>query len=165
MMRPVRLILVAIATLVFGWQFAVNPASAINVDQKYREIVINPAGETAVISNEDLEHGKRLFNDTCSQCHMAGRTKTNPNVTLRLEDLEGAEPPRDNVAAIVDFTNSPMTYDGEIDLSDLHPSTKRADLWPEMRGYTQDDLRDIAGYILVQPKLQGYMWGGGKTVN
>ncbi len=164
-MRPVRLILVAIATLVFSWQLAAAPAAAVDVGEAYRLIKINPAGDTAVISNADLEHGKRLFNDTCSQCHMAGRTKTNPNITLRLEDLEGAEPPLDNVAALVDYANSPTSYDGELDLSDLHPSTKRADLWPEMRSYTQDDLRDIAGYILVQPKLQGYMWGGGKTVN
>ena len=164
-MRPVRLILVAIATLVFSWQLAAAPAAAVDVGEAYRLIKINPAGDTAVISNADLEHGKRLFHDTCSQCHMAGRTKTNPNITLRLEDLEGAEPPLDNVAALVDYANSPTSYDGELDLSDLHPSTKRADLWPEMRSYTQDDLRDIAGYILVQPKLQGYMWGGGKTVN
>ncbi|MGB0564001.1 MAG: photosystem II cytochrome c-550 [Spirulinaceae cyanobacterium] len=164
-MRPMRLILWAIATLILGWQVITAPALAVNVDESYRTIKLNEAGDQVVISNKQLENGKRVFNNTCSQCHMAGRTKTNPNVTLRSEDLEGAYPPRDSVAALVDFIKEPMTYDGEIDISDLHPSTKRADIWSEMRNYTPDDLKDVAGYILVQPGLQGYMWGGGKTVN
>lgn len=164
-MRPVRLILLAIATLLFGWQVMSSAALAVNVDASYRTIPLNEAGDKITISNQQLENGKRVFNNTCSQCHMAGRTKTNPNVTLRLEDLEGAEPPRDNLLALVDYINEPMTYDGEIDISDLHPSTKRADIWAEMRNYTPEDIKDVAGYILVQPSLQGYMWGGGKTVN
>lgn len=164
-MRLLRLLLVAIATVFLGFQFAIASASAVDVDASYRTITLNEAGDQVTISNEQLEHGKRLFNDTCSQCHMAGRTKTNPNVTLKLSDLAGAEPPRDSVLAIVDYVNNPTTYDGEVEISEFHPSTSRADLWPEMRQYTQDDLKDIAGYILVQPKLQGIMWGGGKTVN
>jgi photosystem II cytochrome c550 len=160
-----RLILWAIATIVLGWQVMTGPAQAVNVNESYRTIKLNEAGDTVVISNKQLENGKRVFNNTCSQCHMAGRTKTNPNVTLRLEDLEGAEPSRDNLLALVDYINEPTTYDGEIDISEFHPSTKRADLWLEMRNYTQDDLKDAAGYILVQPALQGYQWGGGKTVN
>lgn len=164
-MRPMRLILWAIATLFLGWQVMAGPAFAISVDESYRTIQLNEAGDMIVISNQQLENGKRVFNNTCSQCHMAGRTKTNPNVTLRSEDLEGAFPPRDNVLALVDYINEPMTYDGQIDISDLHPSGKRADLWSEMRNYTQTDLKDVSGYILVQPSLQGYMWGGGKTVN
>ncbi|MDB9313093.1 photosystem II cytochrome c-550 [Spirulina sp. CS-785/01] len=164
-MRPLRLIWVAIATVLLGFQISTSTAFAVDVNAEYRTITLNEAGEEVTISNQELEKGKRLFNNTCSQCHMAGRTKTNPNVTLKLSDLKGAEPPRDNIKALADYMQNPTTYDGEIEISELHPSTSRSDLWPEMRPYSQEDLEAIAGYILVQPKLQGIMWGGGKTVN
>lgn len=164
-MRFLRFAAIALAVLLFGFQMATSSARAVSIDEGYRTVQLNAEGKTVVISNEQYENGKKLFNDTCSQCHMAGRTKTNPNITLKLEDLAGAFPPRDNIAGIVDFMNDPQTYDGEMSIDVLHLSTSRLDLWSEMRKYSQDDLYDVAGYILVQPALQGEMWGGGKTVN
>jgi photosystem II cytochrome c550 len=164
-MRFLKFAAIALAVLLFGLQMTVDSARAVNIDESYRTVKLNSEGETVVVTNKQLDNGKKLFNDTCSQCHMAGRTKTNPNITLKLKDLAGAFPPRDNIAGIVNFINDPKTYDGEMSIDVLHYSTSRLDLWPEMRKYDQDDLYDVAGYILVQPALQGEMWGGGKTVN
>jgi photosystem II cytochrome c550 len=58
--------------------------------------------------------------------------------------------------------NNPTTYDGQTEISELHPSTKSTDIFPKMRNLTQDDLKVIAGHILIQPKVVGAKWGGGK---
>jgi photosystem II cytochrome c550 len=58
---------------------------------------------------------------------------------------------------------NPTTYDGETEISELHPSTKSADIFPEMRNLTDDDLEVIAGHILLQPKIVGKAWGAGKA--
>jgi photosystem II cytochrome c550 len=57
---------------------------------------------------------------------------------------------------------NPTTYDGEIEISEIHPSIKSADIFTEMRNLTDDDLTAIAGHILIQPKIVGIRWGGGK---
>lgn len=160
-----RFILLAVAIVLFAFQLAVGSATAVELDEAIRTVALNEAGDTTVLSLEQVQKGQRLFNDTCSQCHGGGRTKTNPNVGLGLEDLAGAVPARDNIAALVDYMNNPTTYDGETEISELHPSTKSADIYPEMRNLTEDDLKAIAGHILIQPKIRGRMWGGGKVYN
>ena len=47
-------------------------------------------------------------------------------------------------------------------IADLHPSLRSADVFVQMRNLTDEDLRRMAGYILVAPKVQGLQWGGGK---
>jgi len=39
---------------------------------------------------------------------------------------------------------------------------KSADIFAEMRNLSDDDLYSIAGHILLQPKIIGKQWGGGK---
>ena len=56
----------------------------------------------------------------------------------------------------------PTSYDGEMSISDLHPSLRSADVFVQMRNLSDEDLRRMAGYILVSPKVQGLQWGGGK---
>lgn len=160
-----RFILGVIATLFFVFQLPIDKAFAVEIEQDIRTVKLTDQGQTGVIPVKEFERGKRLFGDTCSQCHLAGRTKTNPNVTLNEADLAGAYPPRDSVLAIVDYLEHPTTYDGEVDISEFHPNTTRADLYPEMRNLTQEDLKALAGFLLVQPKIQGIMWGGGKVYN
>ncbi|MGF1482258.1 MAG: photosystem II cytochrome c-550 [Cyanophyceae cyanobacterium] len=159
-----RLLLVAVVTLCFALQ-GIGSAAAVEVDPEIRTVTLNESGQQTVLSVEEVERGKRLFNDTCSQCHAGGRTKTNPNVGLGLETLAGAEPPKDNIVALVDYMKHPVTYDGEAEITLLHPNTERADLYPEMRNLTDEDLKAIAGHILIQPKVRGKMWGGGKVYN
>lgn len=163
--RMKRLILLAVAMIFFVFQVAVSSATALELSEDVRTIPVNEQGDTTVVSLAEFKTGQRLFNDTCSQCHLGGRTKTNPNVTLQMEDLKGAFPSRDNIAALVDYMENPTTYDGFTEIYEFHPSTRSADIFPEMRNLTEDDLEAIASYILIQPKVQGIMWGGGKVYN
>ncbi|MBD2579152.1 photosystem II cytochrome c-550 [Oscillatoria sp. FACHB-1406] len=157
-----RLFLGLVATLIFTLQLPIDRAFAVDIKQELRTVK-QDATENVVVSNKEFEHGKRLFTNACSKCHMAGRTKTNPNVTLGSTSLKGAEPPRDNVDEIVSYLNNPKTYDGEQDISELHPNTTRTDLYPEMRNLTQQDLQDLAGYILTEAQIRGFRWGAGKV--
>ncbi|MFB2935809.1 photosystem II cytochrome c-550 [Aerosakkonemataceae cyanobacterium BLCC-F154] len=153
----------AVATLVFAWQIFVSSANAAELTEEIRTVDLNVNRDTVVLSLKQLQNGKRLFNYACAQCHVGGTTKTNPNVDLSLESLALAFPPRDNIEGLVDYMNNPTTYDGEIEISELHPSTKSADIFTEMRNLTDDDLVDIAGHILIQPRILGKQWGSGKT--
>ncbi|MEY2830760.1 MAG: hypothetical protein RLZZ574_18, partial [Cyanobacteriota bacterium] len=86
-------------------------------------------------------------------------------VNLGLTALSGANPARDNVAAIVDYLKNPTTYDGEKNIYEFHPNTTRSDLYPKMRNLTDEDLEAVAGHILIQPEIRGILWGGGKVYN
>jgi photosystem II cytochrome c550 len=163
--RMKRFILIAVATVFFAFHIAVGSVAAVELSSEVRTVKANEAGDTIVLSLEQVQKGKRLFNDSCAQCHGGGRTKTDPNVGLNTEALAGATPSRDNIAALIDYMKNPTTYDGETEISELHPSTKSADIYPEMRNLTDDDLEAIAGHILFQPKILGRMWGGGKVYN
>lgn len=81
---------------------------------------------------------------------------------LEPEALALATPNRNNIEGLVDYMKNPTTYDGEEEISELHPSIKSADIFTEMRNLTEDDLVAIAGHILLQPKIVGDKWGGGK---
>lgn len=160
-----RFILLAVASVFFAFQIAVGSVAAVELSPDVRTVKADEVGDSTVLSLEQIQKGKRLFNDTCSQCHGGGRTKTDPNVGLSTDALAGATPSRDNIAALVDYMKNPTTYDGETEISELHPSLKSADIYPEMRNLTEDDLEAIAGHILLQPKILGRMWGGGKVYN
>lgn len=158
-----RFLLLAVATIFLFLQVAVGTASAIELDQETRTVPLNEEGQTTVLSLEQVKKGRFLFNDSCAQCHLGGRTKTNPNVTLSSRDLAGAYPRRDNVVALVDYMKNPTTYDGEFEIYELHPSTRSADLFPEMRNLTEEDLKAIAGHILLQENIRPESWGKGKV--
>lgn len=76
-------------------------------------IKLNEQGETRLISPEALSTGKRLFEDSCINCHVGGATLPDPTVSLALETLKGATPPRDNIENFIAYMRQPMTYDGE----------------------------------------------------
>jgi photosystem II cytochrome c550 len=160
-----KLILVVVAALFFVFQFNIASASAFEVDKDVRTVKLNEQGDEVTLSLAQVKEGSRLFVSNCSVCHKSGSTKTNPNVSLGLSALEGANPSRDNIAGIVDYLKNPTTYDGEKTILEFHPNTARADLYPEMRNLTDDDLKAVAGHILIQPKIRGTMWGGGKVYN
>ncbi|MFB6277085.1 MAG: photosystem II cytochrome c-550 [Halothece sp.] len=160
-----KLILLTVVTVFFAFQLGINSATALELDEEARTIKYNQEGDSVVVSVKEAERGRRLFNDTCAQCHLGGGTKTNPNVGLSLQALKGAEPPRDNIAGLIDYMKNPTSYDGEMDMKELHPNTTRADIYPEMRNLTEDDLEAIAAHILIQPKVRGKQWGGGKVYN
>ncbi len=154
-----RFILMAIAAIFFFLQFPIHNANALELTEETRTIPLNEEGEMTTLSSEQITNGNRLFIRECTQCHLQGKTKTNNNVSLGLEDLALAEPPRDSLLAIVDYLKYPTSYDGEDDYTELHVNTTRPDFYPELRDFTEEDLYDVSGYVLVAPKLDSY-WGG-----
>ncbi|WP_265579908.1 photosystem II cytochrome c-550 [Vasconcelosia minhoensis] len=140
----------------------ITPAMAVEIDPATLTVPLNDTGEQITLSTEQLAKGQRQFNSSCAQCHVDGGTKTNPDIDLGPRTLALATPPRVSVESIVDYLEHPTTYDGLQSLAELHPSTARAEYFPKMRDLTEDDLTAIAGYILVQPKIVGDQWSGGK---
>jgi photosystem II cytochrome c550 len=157
-----RCIWLAVATVFFTFQMFVNSASAIELTEDVRTFPLNEQGDTTVVSLKEIKQGKKLFNYACAQCHALGVTKTNPDVNLSPESLSGAVPNRNNIEAMVDYMKNPTTYDGFEEISLFHPSLKSSDIYPKMRNLTEDDLYAIAGYIMLEPKVRGIQWGGGK---
>lgn len=137
-------------------------ALAIDLDETTRTIPLDSSGSTVILTPEQVKRGKRLFNASCGQCHVGGVTKTNPNLGLEPDALSLATPPRDNINALIDYLKNPTSYDGSESIAELHPSTKSADIFPKMRSLSDEDLFAISGHILLQPKLGGEKWGGGK---
>lgn len=157
-----RYIWLAIATVFFAFQSFVGTAAAAELDAATRTVPLNGDGDTLTLSLKQVKEGKRLFQYACAQCHVGGVTKTDPNVGLDPEALALATPPRNSIDALVDYMKDPTSYDGEQSIAEVHPSLKSKDTFPEMRNLTQDDLVAIAGHILLQPKVVGEKWGGGK---
>ena len=151
-------------SLVFFFIFSafVATASAIDLDDATRTVVADSSGRTVVLTPEQVKRGKRLFNATCGACHVGGITKTNTNISLDPEALSLATPRRDSMDSLIDFIKNPTTYDGFESIAETHPSIKSADIYPRMRSLTDEDLTAIAGHILLQPKVVGEKWGGGK---
>jgi photosystem II cytochrome c550 len=152
----------AVITLFFAFQVFIPSANAVDLDAKTRTIPLNASGDTITISVPELAQGKKMFQYACAQCHAGGVTKTNPNVGLEPQTLALATPPRDNVEGLIEFMKAPMSFDGFNDISEEHPGLNSKDLFPEMRNLTDEDLQAIAGYILIQPRVVGVKWGGGK---
>jgi photosystem II cytochrome c550 len=137
-------------------------ANAAQWSSEQLTVPATPDGTTVTFSEKEVKAGRKIFNDSCGTCHAGGITKTNQNVGLDPETLALATPPRDSVDALVDYIKDPTSYDGEYSISDVHPSLRSSDVFVKMRDLDEDDLRLIAGYILVAPKVQGQQWGGGK---
>lgn len=157
-----RYIWLVVATVFFAFQLVVGTATAAELDEAIRTVPLNNQGETVVLDLKQVKEGKRLFKYACAQCHVGGVTKTDPNVGLDPEALSLATPPRNNVESLVDYLKDPTSYDGAESIAEIHPSLKSKDIFPEMKNLTEDDLVAIAGHILLQPKVVGEKWGGGK---
>ncbi|HLP88178.1 MAG TPA: photosystem II cytochrome c-550 [Nostocaceae cyanobacterium] len=157
-----RLIGVVFAAVLLTFQLFIGSSTALELDEATRTVALNDQGDTIVLSLKQVKEGKKLFNYACAQCHAGGVTKTNQNVGLDPETLALATPKRNNIEGLVDYMKNPTTYDGEVEISEVHPSIKSADIFTEMRNLTDEDLTAIAGHILLQPKIVGTRWGGGK---
>jgi len=160
-----RTIWVVMAAFLVVWHLLAGSVAAIELTEEARTIQYNEEGKTVTYSVATLQKGDRLFDSVCAQCHVGGITKTNPNINLRKDVLNYAEPPRDNVVALIDYMEHPTTYDGEMELTEYHPCTERADLWPEMRNLSDSDLEAIAAHTLFQANVRSDIWGRGKAYN
>ncbi|MEI7666654.1 MAG: photosystem II cytochrome c-550 [Synechococcaceae cyanobacterium ELA263] len=139
-----------------------GPANAAQWSSEQLTVPSTVDGTLVTLSEKDVKAGRKLFNTSCGTCHAGGITKTNQNVGLDPETLALATPPRDSIDSLVDYLKDPTSYDGEYSISDVHPSMRSSDVFVQMRNLDDDDLRLIASYILVAPKVQGLQWGGGK---
>ncbi|GAP94487.1 photosystem II cytochrome c-550 [Leptolyngbya sp. NIES-2104] len=157
-----RFLWLAVATVFFAFQVFAPSANAAELDAATRTVVKDANGGTTTLSLKQVKEGKRLFQYACAQCHAGGVTKTDPNVGLDPEALSLATPKRDNIDSLVDYMKDPTSYDGTTSIAEVHPSLKSKDTFPEMRNLTDQDLVAIAGHILLQPKVVGDKWGGGK---
>lgn len=151
-----------LSSLILFFSLLLQFVYALELDESTRTVQLEENGKTVTLTPEQVKRGKRLFNNTCSQCHNGGITKTNPNIGLDTESLSLATPSRDHVNGLVDYMKNPTSYDGESFISELHPSIKSAEIFPKMRNLTDEDLFAIAGHILIQPKIASEKWGGGK---
>ena len=158
--RSVSRLLFVLPVLI-GLAFS-SPALAAQWDAETLTVPADASGDQVTFSEQEIKTGRKIFNTSCGTCHAGGITKTNHNVGLDPETLALATPARDNVDSLVDYMKDPTSYDGEYSIADVHPSMRSSDLFVQMRDLTDDDLRLIAGYILVAPKVQGNQWGGGK---
>ena len=159
--NPFKYLAVAIAFVMLAFQLFTPSAIAADIPIALRTVPLNEK-VNIVLTQKDISKGKKLFSNACATCHLGGATFTNPNVNLSPESLAGANPIRNNVLGLVDFMKNPTTYDGVTEIYDVHPSMKSTDIFPIMRGLSDNDLKLIAGYILYEPKVQGIRWGGGK---
>jgi photosystem II cytochrome c550 len=157
-----KLFWLTVVTVVFTFQALVPSVSATELTKEIRTVSLNPAGDTITLSLKQVKEGKRLFNYACAQCHAGGVTKTDPNVGLDPEALELATPKRNSVESLVDYMKDPTSYDGAVSVAEAHPSLKSKDIFPIMRNLNEEDLVAIAGHVLMQPKVVGTKWGGGK---
>ncbi len=139
-----------------------TPAQAAQWTTEQLTVPASADGTLVTFSEEEIRTGRKLFNNSCGECHAGGITKTNHNVGLDPETLALATPARDNVDALVDYMKDPTSYDGEYSIADVHPSIRSSDVFVKMRDLNDEDLRLMAGFILVAPKVQGSAWGGGK---
>jgi photosystem II cytochrome c550 len=155
-----RILLILPLALMVGFA---GPAQAARWDAATLTVPAAAGGGTITFSEQEIKTGRKLFNNACGTCHAGGITKTNQNVGLDTETLALATPPRDSVDALVDFMKNPTSFDGEFSIEDVHPSLRSSDVFVKMRNLDENDLRLIAGYILVAPKVQGQQWGGGKV--
>jgi photosystem II cytochrome c550 len=69
-------------------------------------------GNTRLFSPQELSAGKKLFESDCINCHVGGSTLPDPQVSLSLTRLQGANPRRDRINSLVAFMRQPTTYDG-----------------------------------------------------
>jgi photosystem II cytochrome c550 len=139
-----------------------SSAQATPWDAETLTVPASSDGAEVTFTDTEINAGRKVFNTSCGTCHAGGITKTNHNVGLDPETLALATPARDNIDALVDYMRDPTSYDGEYSIADVHPSMRSSELYPAMRDLDDEDLRLMAGYILVAPKVQGTAWGGGK---
>jgi photosystem II cytochrome c550 len=145
-----RILIMLLVTVMFVWQSFASTANALNLTEENRTVPLNDQGDKITLSNQEAQLGSQLFVANCAQCHIQGKTKTNPDVSLSDVSLSGAVPDRYNLLGLADYIKYPTSYDGEEDYSLLHINTENPDLWPEIRNYTEQDIKALAGYILIQ---------------
>lgn len=126
------------------------PAHAASIDPyivRYLHITepvaleLDGQGETRPFSQDALSHGKQLFETNCLNCHVGGATLPNPQVSLSLTKLKGANPPRDNINSLVAYFRQPMAYDGS---EETYWCRQVPESW-----MSQEQVESLAAFVLT----------------
>ena len=127
-----------------------SPAQAAGIDPyvvRYLHVTepialeLNGQGETRPFSPQDLSRGKQLFENNCMNCHVGGATLPDPQVSLSLTKLKGANPPRDNINSLVAYLRKPMIYDGS---EETYWCREVPESW-----MSQEQVESLAAFILT----------------
>ncbi|BAZ51121.1 cytochrome c-550-like protein [Nostoc sp. NIES-4103] len=114
-------LLVLVVVFVVSYSSSLPAQAAKNIDPyiaRYLHVTqpialeMDNQGNSRLFSPQELSVGKKLFESNCINCHVGGATLPDPEVSLSLEKLQKANPPRDRINALVTFMRQPMTYDG-----------------------------------------------------
>ncbi len=113
-------ILLIICLICINFFITTSPAFAASVDPIIRRYFGNePAaiqydhqGNTHSFTLEELNEGKERFDNSCINCHAGGLNIPYPDVSLSLEKLQAATPPRDDISSLVSYMRYPLSYDG-----------------------------------------------------
>ncbi|NJM18941.1 MAG: photosystem II cytochrome PsbV2 [Richelia sp. RM2_1_2] len=105
---------------------------------------LNAQGIQKKFSPLELSDGKRYFEDSCINCHVGGSTLPNPLESLALDTLKGANPPRDNINALVSYMRQPMTYDGSEETFWCREITPNI--------LSQQQIENLAAFVLTAAK-------------
>lgn len=105
------------------------------------DLPLDDKGETRSYSPESLLRGKELFTTNCITCHVGGATLPDPQVSLSLKKLQGANPPRDNINALVAFLRQPMVYDGT---TETFWCRQVPESW-----MSQDQIESLSAFVLT----------------
>lgn len=111
---------------------------------------VDEQGATREFSLEEISQGKVLFENNCLNCHVGGATLPDPQTSLALDKLKGANPPRDNVDNLVAFLRQPMIYNGS---EETYWCRQVPESW-----MTQEEVESLAAFVLTAAqKARG--WG------
>ncbi len=143
-----RLLLCAVAIWIFSG--AIAPELALAAPDPYvaqylkvlpeqqADLPIDLPSNTKAFSYSDLLIGKELFGQTCLSCHVGGSTVASPDLSLSLANLQAMNPPRDTIAALMDYMRDPVNA-GEASYSCRQVQEK----W-----INDQDLEKIAAFTL-----------------
>ncbi|MEM9156007.1 MAG: photosystem II cytochrome PsbV2 [Cyanobacteria bacterium P01_F01_bin.33] len=143
-----RIAFLAIAWVIAAWIAGTDAAIAkfdryVNNYLRVREPIELPLdrnGRMVTVTPEQLSEGKRFFESNCINCHVGGATLPNPTVTLALEMLGEATPPRDTLAGLMAFQREPLVYDGSEESLECRSVSSR---WLD-----DDQLQNLAAFVL-----------------
>lgn len=97
--------------------------------------------QTRLFSPQDLSVGKQLFEQNCISCHVGGATLPDPKVSLSLQTLKGANPPRDNITSLVSYLRQPTVYDGS---TETYWCRQVPETW-----LSQQQVEKLAAFVLT----------------
>ncbi|NEO92206.1 MAG: photosystem II cytochrome PsbV2 [Moorea sp. SIO3G5] len=153
----IRYLLVVLVFCLGTWTVSSPAHAAVNqYVRRYLDvaepvpIAVDGKGQTKLFDGEDLSVGIKLFSQNCQMCHVGGTNLIDPTVSLSLERLAQATPPRDNLNGLVAFMRQPMTYDGT---EDSFSCREVPESW-----LSQEQIEKLAAFV-IRAAQKGPAWG------